>query len=754
MAKIKFLDLSGLSIFKNKIIDLILKHTSNKTNPHGVTKAQVGLGNADNTADMDKPVSTATQAALDTKTNKSEIIPNNDLHITGAFTQNGWYRIATFGKDPSMVGTSANSCEIILKRMYNNLDNEYHHLYLSSTTYNHKFSSISNLSNIQAITKIRYVYDESENLGCIDIYYNSGVYNNVDIIINNGQSFNEYWKQTFMYVDNNDITAHATYDIPANSILLSNIDVDATPTENSTNLVASGGVYTALNLKADKSEIASIEGNISSHTHNYAGSSTPGGAANALSGFTNTTNVGTTVNNAISNGHFYVNGTSSIFGQNDGAAFVQAYSDIWVAQIYQDYRSGQIAVRGKNNGTWQSWRKILDSSNYSSYSTFNTTITAKNGINATGNITATGSINVSGVTSGSTIVVNPNVSGSYNEGIRINKASNSWAIINLGGNTGSTSGTGNGQWLIGRNPSGSLLIAENGSDDNRGLLMSGSSIKWKGVELARKTDISDTYSATSSSAMSGKAVASVISSHTHDYLPLSGGTITGDLTVSNILTSQCIQIQSTMEVFSFNHVSETYNGTNLSLPDFINNKIDSYLRSDKTDNLITEKKLRSDSISTDKLQPSCVTWEKIAVNSISDTEIQDGAVKTPKIADGAVTADKMGATEKDKINCIYRNVGAHSIELKAPDNAGYFWAAHSPDYDDVGMSNGSQNISIDNNGAHIYSSTNRITIEGQSIDMNPGNGNVYIKGVEVPIIHVSATEPTMNAGELWFQIPE
>ena len=42
-------------------------HTSDTDNPHSVTKAQVGLGNADNTADADKPVSTAAQAALDAK---------------------------------------------------------------------------------------------------------------------------------------------------------------------------------------------------------------------------------------------------------------------------------------------------------------------------------------------------------------------------------------------------------------------------------------------------------------------------------------------------------------------------------------------------------------------------------------------------------------------------------------------------------------------------------------------------------------
>jgi len=41
-----------------------LGHVSNTENPHSVTKAQVGLGSVDNTADVDKPVSTAQAAEL------------------------------------------------------------------------------------------------------------------------------------------------------------------------------------------------------------------------------------------------------------------------------------------------------------------------------------------------------------------------------------------------------------------------------------------------------------------------------------------------------------------------------------------------------------------------------------------------------------------------------------------------------------------------------------------------------------------
>ena len=54
-------------------------HINNKTNPHEVTKAQVGLGNVDNTADTDKPISTATQTALDAKFSLTE---GNSLKTT------------------------------------------------------------------------------------------------------------------------------------------------------------------------------------------------------------------------------------------------------------------------------------------------------------------------------------------------------------------------------------------------------------------------------------------------------------------------------------------------------------------------------------------------------------------------------------------------------------------------------------------------------------------------------------------------
>lgn len=55
----------SLPVLWERIKKLIKLHIDNKENPHGVTKAQVGLGSVDNTADKDKKVAEATKATQD-----------------------------------------------------------------------------------------------------------------------------------------------------------------------------------------------------------------------------------------------------------------------------------------------------------------------------------------------------------------------------------------------------------------------------------------------------------------------------------------------------------------------------------------------------------------------------------------------------------------------------------------------------------------------------------------------------------------
>jgi hypothetical protein len=60
----------------------------------------------------------------------------------------------------------------------------------------------------------------------------------------------------------------------------------------------------------------------------------------------------------------YVSGNISLYAngsagsQSDGGLYVAGYSTSWYHQIYGDFRTGSISVRGKNSGTWQAWRSI------------------------------------------------------------------------------------------------------------------------------------------------------------------------------------------------------------------------------------------------------------------------------------------------------------------------------------------------------------------------------------------------------------
>jgi hypothetical protein len=104
-ARVRAVVLTGLSLATNAVIsatDTVLSafgklqaqitanlstltsHTSNTSNPHSVTKAQVGLGNADNTSDANKPVSTATQTALNAK--QDTLVSNTNIKTVNSTT--------------------------------------------------------------------------------------------------------------------------------------------------------------------------------------------------------------------------------------------------------------------------------------------------------------------------------------------------------------------------------------------------------------------------------------------------------------------------------------------------------------------------------------------------------------------------------------------------------------------------------------------------------------------------------------------
>jgi len=155
------------------------------------------------------------------------------------------------------------------------------------------------------------------------------------------------------------------------------------------------------------------------------------------------------------NGIGYVNSVS-LYGQTDGGIYTSAYSTSWIHQIYGDFRTGQIAIRGKNTGTWQSWRFVLDSSNYTSYSPSLTGTGASGswGISVTGS-SASCTGNSATATSANALNTSNNyqvnsigvgIAGSGTAGvIGLNQVgTRSWTITPSGGNLNFASGDGSG----------------------------------------------------------------------------------------------------------------------------------------------------------------------------------------------------------------------------------------------------------------------------------------------------------------------
>lgn len=67
----------------------ILNHLTNKSNPHDVTASQIGLGNVDNTKDVDKPMSTPTKNYVDSFVGKAWIPDYASMETTNRITSSG-----------------------------------------------------------------------------------------------------------------------------------------------------------------------------------------------------------------------------------------------------------------------------------------------------------------------------------------------------------------------------------------------------------------------------------------------------------------------------------------------------------------------------------------------------------------------------------------------------------------------------------------------------------------------------------------
>lgn len=76
-------------------------HLNNSNNPHAVTKAQIGLGNVDDTSDLDKPISTATQNALNN-------LKASSLQVGGVITPTAYQALDSISQNTVYLTSSRN----------------------------------------------------------------------------------------------------------------------------------------------------------------------------------------------------------------------------------------------------------------------------------------------------------------------------------------------------------------------------------------------------------------------------------------------------------------------------------------------------------------------------------------------------------------------------------------------------------------------------------------------------------------------
>jgi hypothetical protein len=216
------------------------------------TKGQVGLGNVDNTADADKPVSTAMQTALNGKVDSSEKgtasgiatlgadgkVPTNQLPGAVFFAD---YGTTTFAD----VLAAFKAQQILYCRASSQSDPSVgNKLRLGYLAYLNDQNSPSEFE----FQYYRSVSTHTDGAQGDEIY----IYK---ISNTNGWSFLKRYTYTRMAADGT--TINSNYN---GGKMTFSLNTDSAPTENSTKAVTSGGIYTALSGKVNSTEKGAANG--------------------------------------------------------------------------------------------------------------------------------------------------------------------------------------------------------------------------------------------------------------------------------------------------------------------------------------------------------------------------------------------------------------------------------------------------------------------------------------------------------------
>ena len=302
-SSIKAISQRAATLGINTVQSNLNTHILDKNNPHQVTKTQVGLSNVDNTSDIDKPISTAVQSALDLMLPRSEAptkvsdlkndaayIKNNDVHGTVQIPYiYNVQRIYSVEDKDQLVGNPDGKTEIDLSSDSVSIDRRYP----NTPTYIRAFASerdgVRDVTSIQSASTKRLIVNGAEdptfpsNSGVLRVVSeDDGSYIEANLskltVVQDEAGSNTLHQDSKslifnwngLYLNNNEISPNTIrYDIEqtltdeqkaqaranigagtGSGTVVSvageektSINTDTTPTANSSNLVTSGGVH-------------------------------------------------------------------------------------------------------------------------------------------------------------------------------------------------------------------------------------------------------------------------------------------------------------------------------------------------------------------------------------------------------------------------------------------------------------------------------------------------------------------------------
>ena len=161
-SSIKAISQRAATLGINAVQNNLNTHISNTQNPHNVTKTQVGLSNVDNTSDIDKPISTAVQSALDLMLPRSEAPTKvSDLKNDAAYIYNV-QRIYSVEDKDQLFGNPDGKTEIDLSSDSVSIDRRYPNTPTYIPVFTSRRDDVRDVTSIQSASTKRIIVNGVE----------------------------------------------------------------------------------------------------------------------------------------------------------------------------------------------------------------------------------------------------------------------------------------------------------------------------------------------------------------------------------------------------------------------------------------------------------------------------------------------------------------------------------------------------------------------------------------------------------------